>query len=73
MKISYASKAQPDLAYEIEADRYGNYTIRAGGKVIKRVTALTDYLGKPKWGSRNLELNAIEDAKRAIEAFKGPN
>jgi hypothetical protein len=72
MKVTYASSAQPGSAYEIEADRYGNYTIRAQGKVVKRVTALTDYLGKSRWGSKTLEQNAIEDAKRAIDAFGAP-
>jgi hypothetical protein len=70
MRITYASKNWPDTTYEIEADRFGNYTIKAGGKVLKRVTSVTEYLGKPKWGSKKLEMNAIEDAKMAIERFR---
>lgn len=72
MKLTYASSSHPGVEYEIEADRDGNYTIRSNGKVVKRVTALTDYLGKPKWGSKSLEQKAIEDAKRAIDAFGPP-
>jgi hypothetical protein len=70
MQITYISKNRPDTTYEIEADRFGNYTIKTGGRVIKRVTSVTDYLGKPKWGSKKLELNAIEDAEAAIEGFR---
>jgi hypothetical protein len=70
MRITYVSKTWPDTTYEIEADRFGNYTIKAGGKVLKRVTSVTEYLGKPKWGSKKLEMNAIEDAKTAIEGFR---
>ena len=44
MQITYVSKAWPDTTYEIEADRFGNYTIRSGGRVIKRVTSVTEYL-----------------------------
>jgi hypothetical protein len=55
--------------YEIESDRHGSYVIKLHGKLMKRVTALTDYPGKPKWGSRKLEAEAIEDGKRDIEAF----
>jgi hypothetical protein len=29
---------------------------------------VTSYFGKPRWGSRKLELAAIEDAKALIEA-----
>jgi hypothetical protein len=72
MKVTYSGGADPGCAYEIEADRFGNYTIRMQGRVVKRVTALTDYRGKPRWGSKTLEQNAIEDAKRAIEAFPRP-
>ena len=72
MRISYVSETWPDTTYEIETDRFGNYTIRSGGRVLKRVTSVTQYLGKPKWGSKKLELSAIEDAKAAIAAFKSP-
>lgn len=72
MRISYVSASWPDTSYEIEADRFGNYTIKVEGRVIKRVTSVTDYLGRPKWGSKKLEANAIEDAKAAIEKFKSP-
>jgi len=70
MRITYVSNSRPDTTYEIEADRFGSYTIRTGGRVVKRVTAVTEYLGKPKWwGSTKLETNAIEDAKMAIDGF----
>jgi len=70
MRITYVSNSCPDTAYEIEADRFGNYTIKAAGRLVKRVTSVTNYLGKPKWGSKTLEMNALEDAKTAIEGFK---
>jgi len=70
MRINYVSESWPDTTYEIETDRFGNYTIRAGGKVIKRVTSLTQYVGKPKWGSKKLELSAVDDAKAAIATFR---
>jgi hypothetical protein len=71
MKITYAGKAGNGPSYEIESDRHGNYTIKNdGGKVVKRVSSLTSYVGKPKWGSNKLEQDAIEDAKAAIDAFK---
>jgi hypothetical protein len=72
MRITYVSESWPETTYEIETDRFGNYTIRAEGRVIKRVTSVTDYLGKPKWGSKKLELNAIEDAKASIARFRSP-
>ena len=72
MQITYASESWPETTYEIESDRFGNYTIRAAGKVVKRVTSVTAYLGRPKWGSKKLELNAIEDAKAAIARFRSP-
>jgi hypothetical protein len=70
MKITYVSKAGTGPAYEIEADRHGNYTITMGGRVVKRVTSISNYLGRPRWGSKKLELDAIEDAKNANESFK---
>jgi len=72
MQITYVSESWPGTTYEIESDRFGNYTIKAGGRVIKRVSSVTEYLGKPKWGSKKLEANAIEDAKAAIANFKSP-
>jgi hypothetical protein len=69
MRLTYTPQAHPGTEFEIEADRHGSYAIRLNGKVIRRVTALADYVGKPKWGSRKLEAGAIEDAKRDIEAF----
>jgi len=69
MRITYVSNACPDTAYEIEADRFGNYSIKAAGRVVKRVTSVTNYLGKPRWGSKTLEMKALEDAKAAIERF----
>jgi hypothetical protein len=67
MKVTYGGKAANAEAYEIESDRHGNYTIRLGGKVIKRVTSLANYVGRPKWGSRKLEIAAIEEAKGVID------
>jgi len=55
--------------FEIDADRHGSYTIKLDGKVVRRFTALTNYVGKPRWGSRKLEAEAIEDAKRDADAF----
>jgi hypothetical protein len=72
MRVNYVSASWPDTTYEIESDRSGSYTIRAAGRVIKRVTAVTEYLGRPKWGSKKLELNAIEDAKASIATFRSP-
>jgi len=69
MKVTYVSPAAPHIAYEIEADKFGSYTVRAQGKVVKRVTALPTYLDKPRWGSETLQRNAIEDAKKAIDAI----
>lgn len=68
MKITYGGSAATGEAYEIDADRHGNYTIRLGGKVLKRVTSLTNYVGRPKWGSRKLEMVAIEEAKAVIDS-----
>jgi hypothetical protein len=70
MKVSYTCSKGAGLTYDIEADRHGNYTIFLNGKVIKRISALSNYLGKPRWGSKQLELDAIEDAKQSIEALK---
>jgi hypothetical protein len=70
MRISHVGSAFPDTTFEIEADRFGSYTIRAGRKVVKRVTSVSQYLDKPRWGSRKLEMNAIDEAKAAIEAFR---
>ena len=70
MRIEYTRRTGAGLTYEIEVDRHGNYAIKLNAKVIKRVTALSNYLGKPKWGSKKLEADAAEDAKKAIEAFK---
>ena len=72
MRITSVSESWPETTYEIESDRFGNYTIKVEGRVIKRVTSVTEYLGRPKWGSKKLELNAIEDAKAAIAKFKSP-
>jgi len=68
MKEVYVSQNGAGPSYEIEADRHGSYTIRRGGTVVKRVTALTRYVGRPLWGSRKLALAAIEEARAAIEA-----
>jgi len=69
MKVTYVSPAQPTVEYEIEADKFGSYTIRAAGKVVKRVTALATYIDKPRWGNDTLQRNAIDDAKKAIDAL----
>jgi hypothetical protein len=57
--------------FEIEADRHGSYSIKLEGRLVKRVTAITHYPGKPRWGSRKLEAEAIADAKRDIATFAG--
>lgn len=67
MKVTYNSR-DGSAVYEIEADRHGSYTVRHEGRVVKRVTAVTQYMDRPRWGSRKLELAAIEDAKAAIES-----
>jgi hypothetical protein len=69
MNIMYAANGGAGPTYELEADRQGNYTIRREGKVLKRVSSVTNYVGKPRWGSKKLELAAIEDAKAAIDAY----
>ena len=71
MKTEYTVGGGAGPTYAIEADRHGNYTIRLEGKVVKRVSALAQYLGKPRWGSKRLEEEAIRDAQRAIEGFRG--
>ena len=68
MNIAYVSNGGSGPTFEIEADRHGNYTLRQSGRVVKRVTSVTNYMGKPRWGSRKLEVAAIEEAKAVIEA-----
>ena len=70
MNSSYTRSTGAGLTYDIEADKHGNYTVKLDGKVIKRVSALASYLGKPRWGSKKLEADANEDARKAIESFK---
>lgn len=70
MKTEYTGGQGAGPTYAIEADRHGNYTIRLEGKVVKRVSALAQYLGKPRWGSKRLEEEAVRDAQRAIEGFR---
>lgn len=70
MRVQYNPSHAPGTTYEIESDRHGSYTVTLRGKVVKRVTALPDYLGRPKWGSKQLEVAAIEDGKNAIEMFR---
>lgn len=67
MKITHSARGGTGPTYEIEADRHGNYTVRLGGKVVKRVTSVTSYLDKPRWGSRKLEQAAVEEAKAVID------
>jgi hypothetical protein len=68
MKVMYTAKDGAGPTYEIEADKHGNYTIRQDGKVVKRVTSVINYVGRPRWGSRKLEQRAFDDAKAAIDA-----
>lgn len=70
MRVPYTRTSGPGQTYEIESDRHGNYTVTLQGKVVKRVSALPNYLGKPRWGSKQLEIDAVQDAKNAIEALK---
>jgi hypothetical protein len=70
MKVDYVSRNGTGPSYEIEADWHGSYTIRREGTVLKRVTALTHYAGKPLWGRRKLALAAIEEAKSLIDAHE---
>jgi hypothetical protein len=69
MKIMYVANGGAGPTYEIEADRQGNFTIRREGRLLKRVSSVTNYVGKPRWGSRRLELAAIEDAKNLIDTY----
>ena len=69
MKMMYAAKDGAGPTYEVEADRQGNFTIRREGRLLKRVSSVTNYVGKPRWGSRKLELAAIEDAKNLIDTY----
>ena len=59
MRMIYSPANGDGAPFEIEADRHGSYSIRFDGKVIRRVTAITSYPGRPRWGSRKLELEAI--------------
>jgi len=68
VKTTYAIDPVNGPVYEIEADRHGSYTIRLDGRVVKRVTSVSSYVGRPRWGSRKLELDAIEEAKGLIDA-----
>lgn len=68
MKTTYAIDPHNGPVYEIESDRHGSFTIRVEGRVVKRVTSVSNYVGRPRWGSRKLELAAIEEAKSLIEA-----
>jgi hypothetical protein len=69
MKMMYAANGGAGPTYEVEADRQGNFTIRREGRLLKRVSSVTNYVGKPRWGSRRLELAAIEDAKNLIDTY----
>jgi hypothetical protein len=64
----YAIDPANGPVYEIEADRHGSFTIRLEGRVVKRVTSVSSYVGRPRWGSRKLELAAIDEAKALIDA-----
>ena len=69
MKMMYAANGGAGPTYEVEADRQGNFTIRREGRLLKRVSSVTNYVGMPRWGSRKLELAAIEDAKNLIDTY----
>ena len=71
MKVTYTAQDGAGPTYEIEADRHGNYVIRQGGTVVKRVTSVTNYFDKPRWGSKKLEQRAVDEAKAAIDAHQG--
>ena len=68
MKLMYAPQAGTGPTFEIEADRHGSYTIKQEGKVVRRVTAITNYVGRPRWGSRRLAQAALDDAKWEIDS-----
>ena len=68
--IEYTRQKGRQLTYVIEADKHGNYSVALDRKVVKRLTVPSHYLGKPRWGSKKLEADAIEDAKKAIESMK---
>jgi hypothetical protein len=70
MRVSYTRSQGAGLTYEIDADRHGNYCVMLNGKVVKRVSSLQHYVGKPRWGSKQLEADAVEDAKKSIEDLK---
>ena len=70
MRIEYTRQSGSGLTYHIDVDRHGSYAISLNAKVLKRVTVLRSYIGRPRWGSKQLEANGAEDAKKAIEAFK---
>jgi hypothetical protein len=69
MKMMYAANGGAGPTYEIEADRQGNFTIRREGRLLKRVSSVSNYVGKPRWGSKRLELAAVEDAKNLIDTY----
>lgn len=69
MKMMYAANGGTGPTYEIEADRQGNFTIRREGRLLKRVSSVSNYVGKPRWGSKRLELAAVEDAKNLIDTY----
>lgn len=68
--IEYTRQKGKQLTYVIDADKHGNYSITLDRKVVKRLTVPSQYLGKPRWGSKKLEAAALEDAKKAIESMK---
>ena len=70
MRFEYTRQSGNGLTYDIEVDKHGSYAIKLNEKVLKRVTALPHYVGKPRWGSKKLEADAASDAVRAVEAFK---
>ncbi len=68
--IEYTRQKGKQLTYVIETDKHGNYSITLGRKVVKRLTVPSNYLGKPRWGTKKLEADALEDAKKAIEDMR---
>jgi hypothetical protein len=68
MKFTYAPGEGAGPTYEIDADRHGNYEVRLEGRVIKRVSSVTNYFGKPRWGSKALQDRALEEARAVIDS-----
>lgn len=68
VRLEYTRQKGKRLTYEIEATNFGGYTIRLNGKVIKQMH-MGDHFGAPRFGSKRLQAQGIEDAKSAIESL----